>query len=532
VPSIPDITESGTTSDKIKINIKENVANALKEYTDSVKLTLPKGFSWILDDRGDGYGTILNVTNGTVDPDVYYTVSERHLYVVCNDTSGKYLYRIYAGIDVDATEAKLGEVKVTVGGRSSSSPSSLVVAEYVDYGVTIEAKDAPDVLAGRLEQEVGDIVIKELSGDSLVGGRTIILTLPKKAKFNSYNLSSEGGIAVDTANLNTDLNQLKIKLAENGTSAGKIKLEDVTVDLAIDISAGDLVIEASGSAGVEGKITVAKVLAPITVTANEVEVKIGVKDQAAGDITITEAQAEALIKDGEILIEAPSGVSWATTPTVTVTEGDLDLGTVQKDGRCLYIPIDSESSTASTIKISNVKFTVDRTVPEGTIELKIGGDALNESASVFTDSDWAAKVVNAVCVTPAPGETKVTAVLKVGDTVMKVNDAEVTMDAAPYIKNSRLYVSARFCANAFGVPDSNIIRDNASKTATIMAGARVIVMKVGSNVMYVNGAAITMDTAPELAPPGRVMLPIGWLALALGAKADWNQEAQTATLEL
>ncbi|MDH7579116.1 MAG: hypothetical protein QHH75_15185, partial [Bacillota bacterium] len=24
-----------------------------------------------------------------------------------------------------------------------------------------------------------------------------------------------------------------------------------------------------------------------------------------------------------------------------------------------------------------------------------------------------------------------------------------------------------------------------------------------------------MDTAPELAPPGRVMLPIGWLALAL-----------------
>jgi len=41
-----------------------------------------------------------------------------------------------------------------------------------------------------------------------------------------------------------------------------------------------------------------------------------------------------------------------------------------------------------------------------------------------------------------------------------------------------------------------------------------------------------MDTAPEIAPPGRVMLPIGWLAQAPGAKPAWDQETQTATLEL
>ncbi|MGQ9497496.1 MAG: copper amine oxidase N-terminal domain-containing protein [Desulfotomaculales bacterium] len=66
----------------------------------------------------------------------------------------------------------------------------------------------------------------------------------------------------------------------------------------------------------------------------------------------------------------------------------------------------------------------------------------------------------------------------------------------------------------------------------MIAGAKVIQVKVGSQAMIVNGASVTMDTAPELVPPGRVCLPIGWLAWALGAKTSWDNATQTATLEL
>ncbi len=129
---------------------------------------------------------------------------------------------------------------------------------------------------------------------------------------------------------------------------------------------------------------------------------------------------------------------------------------------------------------------------------------------------------------PSPGRTKMTAVLRAGDPVMRVNEQGVVMDAVPYLKNSRVYVSARYCAKAFGIPDQNIVWDGMTGTATIIGGSRVVQMTVGSNVMIINGTSIIMDTVPEIVPPGRVMLPIGWLAQALGAQVAWDPATQTA----
>jgi len=40
-----------------------------------------------------------------------------------------------------------------------------------------------------------------------------------------------------------------------------------------------------------------------------------------------------------------------------------------------------------------------------------------------------------------------------------------------------------------------------------------------------------MDAAPEIRA-GRTMLPIRWVAEALGATVDWNQEAKLVTIKL
>jgi len=55
-------------------------------------------------------------------------------------------------------------------------------------------------------------------------------------------------------------------------------------------------------------------------------------------------------------------------------------------------------------------------------------------------------------------------------------------------------------------------------------------MKIGSTTMLINGAAITMDVAPDIVAPGRTMLPIRWLGQALGATVGWDAETQTVTM--
>jgi hypothetical protein len=543
VPDVKEITESGSDAGAIIINMKENTAGALKEDPESLRFTLPKGFTWV----SFAGGKVYDITYGEdLTGKVYYEVDGRDLYVRCHDTdgatstTGKKLMRLRATIDVDSTEAKLGDVKVTVRGKSTFSPSSLVVAKYVDYGVTVEAKNATEVLAGRLAEEVGDIVIDEAAGNSLVDGRTVILTLPDKAKFveDSYTFDTEGGVDVEGVTLNSDRDQLKFKIDNTGNDAGKITIKDIEVDLAVDMAPGDLVVTVSGSAGVSGDVVVAKVLAPITVTGSENEVKIGIKDQPAGDITIVEAKAEALMDGGRLELTAPSGVAWSKVPTVTVTAGDVELGSITRttSNRVLVIPIKAESSEAATIKISNITFTVDRTVPVGTLVVSAGGTAVNEDLMengadnlVFEDAEYVAKFVAAVVVTPAPGETTGTAVFTIGSTTYTLNGEAVTMDVAPYIKDGRTFLPVRFVANAVGVSDNNIIWDAVSKTVTIIKGDRVVQMTIGSKTMLLNGAAIMMDAAPEITG-GRTMLPIRFVAQAFGADIAWDAATQTVTV--
>jgi len=52
------------------------------------------------------------------------------------------------------------------------------------------------------------------------------------------------------------------------------------------------------------------------------------------------------------------------------------------------IPVNDTSSKPSKIKISGIKLTVDRTVPEGDMFIKVGGDAINENqkSKLFTVS--------------------------------------------------------------------------------------------------------------------------------------------------
>ncbi len=57
-----------------------------------------------------------------------------------------------------------------------------------------------------------------------------------------------------------------------------------------------------------------------------------------------------------------------------------------------------------------------------------------------------------------------------------------------------------------------------------------IILTVGKQTANVFGKTITIDAAPIITAEGRTMLPIRFVAEALGADVDWNEDAQTVTI--
>jgi len=532
------LTGAGTTGGAVEITVKEDVAGGVDLGTDTLKFKLPKGFAWDLTSFA-----ITNVATGaaipaaTMDVDATASSGERTL---CIDRFllgglGKTTFRIYADVTVDEEVANFGDVDVTISGKSNVSPSSINIGTYSDYGYTIEVDDPTEVKAGRNAEEIADITIKEDVAGSILNGRTIMMTLPDGCEWNApagINVKTDKGTLTTTfAPVAGEPNKAKGTVT-NGAAKGTMTIDSAEIDVAVNFT-GDITVEFSGSAGITETVTVAKAIAPVTASAVSSDIKIGIQNQSAGNITITEGEAEALINGQNLNLTAPAGVEWSKVPTVKVTSGDLEIGTVTRatvitNNDRLVIPIRAQSAVASTIEITDIVFTTDRTVPEGDVIVRIGGPAVDEAG--ITNRTTAASVVPANCITPAPGETKQSSTFVIGSTTYTIGGVEQTMDVAPYIKGDRTYMPLRYVAYAAGVSDANIMWNAADQSVVLIKGDRVVKLTIGNTNMLINGVTFTMDVAPEIVDPGRTMLPIRWVAQALGCNVDWDEATQTVTV--
>ncbi|MDF9409872.1 copper amine oxidase N-terminal domain-containing protein [Pelotomaculum isophthalicicum JI] len=565
-------TTAGTTGGKIEIYLKENTAGAIKgtaaaPETQSVKLKLPKGITWT------NNGTVTNLTTGVTGVGQNLTAtkdgSDARLMNIsrASNTDTKSIYKIAADVSVDDSEAVLGQVDVAVSGSSSIDVSTVTIGEYVSYSAKlVNAKDPKDVTPGRTNQDVGDFNIEEGAAASLLNGRTITMELPDGVKWATLNAPSTSGTVTAGAITATGSDGRKVKFTVTNTppcSKGKIKFTNVQVDVAADYS-GDIKVTVDG-AGVDNQsLVIAKAAKSITATADTTpEVIIGMQSQPGGTFKIVEGAKEMLINGKDLKIVAPSGVTWSKVPTVKVIDGDVSIYTdsITKNEGTVTIPIKSQSTKPSTIEISDVALTIDRTVPEGYITLKIKGAAVDEINNtygpsivaggaggrtfyatgganpdnaacglIFSGRDTAATVDVAKTVTPAPSTTKNKVTFKIGDSKFTLNGKEVTMDAAPYLKNDRTYLPVRFVAQAVGITDSNIIWNADEQTVVLIKDSTVVKLTIGSNILNINGIGITMDVAPEIVDPGRTMLPVRWVAQALGCNITWDDATQTVTV--
>lgn len=536
--------ETSNNDFTVKLRIKESRAGALEAETDSIKLTLPDGFVWT---TADGSITEKTVWGQNLALSVAVEDEELELALDAKSTQAT-CFEITLTFEVDdETEAEFGDVIAEVEGETDSTPTEIVVGKYADFGTTIKADgDVPEIFAGQADQDVVDLVIEEGMEGSLVKDRTVLLTLPSNARWRDIGSSdTDEGIKLEFVSLTgTDDRTAKFKVVGAPSSGeAKLTIEDITIDTEAG-KEGDIAVKVSGSAGLSGEVIIAKAVAPVKIeVAKAADLLIGLGGQELGDVTITENVAGAILEDKKLVLDLPEGISFSAVPTVEVTAGDLKIGDyyrqnsaeLTKDNQ-LAIEIDNDSDKPGSIKISNIKVSVDRTVPEGNVTLSVVGTAVNETGgkegTTWPNARAVASAVAGKVLTPAPDALKANAVFTIGSTTYTLNGVEMTMDVAPYIKGDRTYLPVRYVAQALGVSESNIMWNPADQSVVMIKGDRVVKMTIGSTTMYINGVAFTMDVAPEIVDPGRTMLPFRFIAQALGASVAWDAATQTVSMNL
>jgi len=577
IVSISEVNSFSRRGNLASIEVDETRIGALGVAAQSVKIKLPPKFTWNLP---AGWGGAADITfsgglaatvtpstvgvitgDGTRTLEINFTPGTNTAGVADRNSRGSiFLNNLWIVADRDAA---YGDVVADFDGANITSQEA-VIAKNMEYNIKASIPEVKEAVAGKYDNKTAKITIEEELPGAMISNREISVVLPEWVKVvRVRNTNATGGLVLPGDLVQPANSQNEIYFVVNPGINNNVKSKyQFELELSVEADKeGDIVAEIFGAGMAKQELTIAKAVPPVTVEIKPTDVKIGVQNQPAPDIIITETAKgridnDTAVYDGvnpvvsapaavgnarQLTVTPPVGFTFSELPKVEVTEGNLELGPSRLIGGVLTLQVDSSSTRPSTIKISDIKLTLDRTVPEGDFNVNIGGGAIVKnnhpdatiSEVIKFNKARVMKTLFGTVITPAPGETRATTTFAIGSTDFTVVEAgeavEYTMDVAPYIKNGRTFLPLRYVANALGVDDDNIIWDQATKAVTVFKGDRIAQVTIGSKTMLVNGVTINMDVVPEITD-GRTMLPIRWLGQALGATIDWDAEARTVTV--
>jgi len=549
------ITVSGTDTSNNNFNfdmrVKENVRGSLELGNDTLELTLPDGYVWTTGARANEVsgipGAILrNLMGEAITYDVNINPAGDELTIDFNNVGGVVRatnvasYWEFAGLAFtvdDEDQIDEGDVVMEIAGESTINISEAVVGKYGDFGATIAVVgDVPEIVAGFEEQEIAEINVEELIAGSLLEGRTVTLQLPENARWQRdvdgnaapANSDADHGLTLngtDYTGTNDRMAKYDVNVAGVATlttDEAKVSLEDVEVLVEPGFT-GDLVVTVGGSAGVSGEIVVAKVVSPFSVKAENLNtLQIGKSGQAIGDIIISENIAGAF-EEANVRLLVPQNIEWDNIPTVEVIEGNakIESGSVTRATFNTYqdilqFNIQRDSTIASKIKVSGAELKLDRTIPEGNINVQLTGFAVMDAAASieWPNTDYAAEGAIATVGTPAPVETT----------------AEVSFTSGQdgvYIENGRMMVQVNLL-DELGITKA---WDATTKTAYFFNGAKVVAFPIGKALVNVQGVANITLEAPNKVIDGNTYVALRGLEY-LGVGLEWNADTKTATATL
>lgn len=105
-----------------------------------------------------------------------------------------------------------------------------------------------------------------------------------------------------------------------------------------------------------------------------------------------------------------------------------------------------------------------------------------------------------------------------------VNGQTMNFDQPPVMRNGRVFVPMRAIFERLG---SSVVFSNGNINS--QGNGHNVHLVIGSTNASVNGQAITMDVAP-FTIAGRTLVPLRFVAQALGANVDWNSNSETVAI--
>ena len=112
------------------------------------------------------------------------------------------------------------------------------------------------------------------------------------------------------------------------------------------------------------------------------------------------------------------------------------------------------------------------------------------------------------------------------DITVTVNGTLLAFDVPPVIVDGRVLVPLRVTFEAL---DASVGWDAATSTITAVRGDTTIRLEIGSQTAYVSGEPVTLDVPAQIRD-GRTLVPLRFVAEALGAAVAWDGAALSITI--
>lgn len=117
-------------------------------------------------------------------------------------------------------------------------------------------------------------------------------------------------------------------------------------------------------------------------------------------------------------------------------------------------------------------------------------------------------------------------ILTIGKKAAMVFGEKKSNDVAPIIVNDRTMLPARFVAESLG---AKVSWDEEKREVKIVSGKTEILIYIDSDKAFINGKEVTLDS-PAFIRDERTYTPVRFVAEALGAKVEWNEDGQKVTI--
>ena len=480
------------------------------------------------------------------------------------------------------------EVEIKGGAELDKDYTDVVLAKVEKFGATITMKDekAVDIVAGR-ENDV-EFTVKENVDDVFVGKRTITLSLKdnegdKKSQFFMINRDVVEGIQdgnradikklitsndnivkeveftfenekADFAEKTTDasayvkagmvrVNEIKVTFEEkdgNGKALNKNDERDsFKINTKVYVPVGeqnkksvDIVGELRGEEVKQA--TAVNVIDPFDIEFKTTTLKVGLQDQAVNTFSIKET-AKEMFKKGTMEINFVSGKQGGDGIKLE-TKGNLEASEGIKkttlgtlaNEQGNKVTFKRQSKDAATLTFKDAVVTVDRTVPEGIYNIELSGSAIDQYDGTYSED----KFLNIG--TQNTQDIQETNGLAKVEAVFTIGANTYTVEGIEKEMDATPYIQdgGYTMIPVRYVADALGVKPQNilanGGVVTIFAGNRTVQLTNNSKVATVNGAQIELATKVVI-KEGRTYVPVGEIGRILGVQVSWDNATKTAT---